>query len=35
MEVLQKIKSDSQTTNIPVVMLTSSNEQCDVIKVTI
>jgi two-component system, response regulator len=32
MEVLQKIKSDSRTTNIPVVMLTSSNEQCDVIK---
>ena len=25
MEVLQKIKSDSRTTNIPVVMLTSSN----------
>jgi two-component system, response regulator len=32
MEVLQKIKSDSRATNIPVVMLTSSNEQCDIIK---
>jgi DNA-binding response OmpR family regulator len=32
MEVLQTIKSDSRTANIPVVMLTSSNEHSDVIK---
>jgi CheY-like chemotaxis protein len=32
LEVLQKIKSDSQTQNIPVVILTSSAEEFDIIK---
>jgi len=32
MEVLKRIKSDPRTMNIPVVMLTSSNEQKDIIE---
>ena len=32
LEVLQRIKSDPRTSKIPVVMLTSSNEQSDVVK---
>jgi two-component system, response regulator len=32
MEVLKRIKSDPRTMNIPVVMLTSSDEQKDVIE---
>jgi two-component system response regulator len=32
MEVLKRIKGDPRTRNIPVVMLTSSNEQKDVIE---
>ncbi len=32
LEVLQRIKADPRTRSIPVVMLTSSKEQCDVVK---
>lgn len=32
LEVLQRIKADPRTKSIPVVMLTSSNEQSDVLK---
>ena len=32
LEVLRSIKADPRTRNIPVVMLTSSNEQRDVVK---
>src|SRR6202167_2948472 len=32
MEVLQRIKSDPRTKRIPVVVLTSSREQCDVVE---
>jgi len=32
LEVLQRIKSDDRTKAIPVVMLTSSREQCDLVE---
>jgi CheY-like chemotaxis protein len=32
MEVLRRIKSDPRTKRIPVVVLTSSKEQCDVVE---
>jgi DNA-binding response OmpR family regulator len=32
MEVLKRIKSDSRTCTIPVVILTSSKEECDLIQ---
>jgi CheY-like chemotaxis protein len=32
LEVLQQIKADEQLKTIPVVMLTSSREQCDLLK---
>ena len=32
LEVLQRCKSDPRTKNIPVVVLTSSREECDLIK---
>jgi CheY-like chemotaxis protein len=32
LEVLKRLKSDPQTRSIPVVMLTSSREECDIVK---
>jgi len=32
LDVLKRLKSDPQTRSIPVVMLTSSREECDIIK---
>ena len=32
LEVLERVKSDERTKNIPVVMLTSSKEQTDIVK---
>lgn len=32
LEVLQKVKSDPRTATIPVVVLTSSREDCDIIE---
>lgn len=32
LEVLQKVKSDPRTSSIPVVVLTSSREDCDIIE---
>ena len=32
LEVLQKVKSDPRTSTIPVVILTSSREDCDIIE---
>lgn len=32
LEVLKRLKSDPETRSIPVVMLTSSREECDIVK---
>lgn len=32
MEVLQQVKADPRTKNVPIVILTSSREQCDVVE---
>jgi two-component system response regulator len=32
LEVLKRLKSDPQTRSIPVVMLTSSREECDIVR---
>jgi CheY-like chemotaxis protein len=32
LEVLKRLKSDPRTRSIPVVMLTSSREECDIVK---